>query len=172
MGAASPQALAVIATGVLARARPGRVDVVKVRARPRQVVVEEVFRELADGTPYRGIAARPAMLRMRVEVAMPKLAPYDVVIEIDDLAIEVRTLHPADAASTVRIAIGNLAGLFVTERQPRVGFLPWFGVFARQPGRIDQLVIEVPQLDVARYAEHVIEQWLGLRNKPVRGEMR
>jgi hypothetical protein len=140
--------------------------------RPRHVVVEEISRDVAGGTPYRGIAALPAVLRMRVEVAMPGIIPDEVVIEIDDAAIEVRTAPPTAAPSTTRIALPTLDAVFVVERQPRAGFLTWFGVFARQSGRADQLVLETPELEVARYVEHVIEQWLGLRNKPVGGEVR
>jgi hypothetical protein len=148
-------------------------DVVNIRARPRQVVVEEIQSDIIGGAPYREIPAPPAALRLRVEVAMPGLTSHEVVIEIDDAAIEVRTpSHPDAAASTTRIALGTLDAVFVVDRQPRAGFLTWFGVFARQPGRVDQLVLETPELDVARYVEGMIEQWLGLRNKPVRGEVR
>lgn len=73
---------------------------------------------------------------------MPGLTPHEVVIEIDDAAVEVRTAHPTDAASTIRIALGALDAVFVIERQPRAGVLTWFGVFARQPGRVDQIVLE------------------------------
>lgn len=155
---------------LLPHGAPLKVEVMSAVARPRHVVVEEIFRDLAGGTPYRGTAAPPA-LRIRVEVAMPGLTPQEVVIDIDDAAIEVRTPHPAGAPSTTRIALGTLAAVFVLERQPRAGFLTWFGVFARQPGRVDQLVLDTPELEVARYVEYVIEQWLGLRNKPVRGEV-
>lgn len=137
-------------------------DVVRVRTPPGHVVVEQFTRGTTDSSPYRGVAAPPA-LRMRVEVATPGLTPHEVVIEIGDVAIEVRTPHPTDAASTTRIALGTLEAVFVVERPPRVAFLTWFGVFARRPGCPDQLVLEHPELEVARYVEHVIEEWLGIR---------
>lgn len=142
------------------------------RARPRQVVVEEVSRDAAGDSPYRGTTAAPAVLRMRVEIAMPGIATYEVALEIDDAALEVRAPAAAGAAGTVRIALGTFDAVFVVERQPRAGFLTWFGVFARQPGREAQLVLETPQMEVAHYVEHMIERWLGMRTKPIRGEVR
>jgi hypothetical protein len=141
------------------------------RAHPRQVVVEEVSRKTSEDSPYRGIPAPPAILRIRVEIAMAGITPYEVVIDIDDTALEVRSSHPTDAASTTQIAIARLDAVFVLERSPRAGFLTWFGVFARQSGREAQLVLETPELEVARFVEYVIEQQLGLRNKPIRGEV-
>jgi hypothetical protein len=107
-----------------------------------------------------------------VEIAMAGLTPYEVVIDIEDRALEVRTPHPTDAASTTQIVLARLDAVFVLERPPRAGFLTWFGVFARQSGREAQLVLETPDLEVARFVEHVIEQQLGLRNKPINGEVR
>ena len=89
------------------------------------------------------------------------------MIEVDDLAVEVR----AEDGAFV-LGAGAIDALFVVERQPRRGFLPWFGVFARKRGRLDQLVIETPEPQVARFVERSIECWLGLGDEPVRGELR
>jgi hypothetical protein len=140
------------------------------RARPRNVVVEEVLRDLTGGTPYRGMTKPPAVLRMQVKIERP--TPHEVEIVIDDAAMMVRTPHPTGAADPIRIDLGVLKAVFVAERPPRAGFFTWFGVYARQRGRDDQLVLETPEVEVARYVEHVIERWLLLPNKPVRGEVR
>ena len=93
--------------------------------------------------------------------------PHEVVIDIDDLAIEIRA---ADGWSV--LGAGTIDTLFVVERQPRSGFLTWFGVFARCRGRADHLVFETNESRVARHVERTIEDWLGLDNKPVLGELR
>jgi hypothetical protein len=142
------------------------------RARPRNVVVEEVLRDPTGGTPYRGMTTPPAVLRMHVKIERPTPHEVEVEIVIDDAAMMVRTPHPTDAANPIRIALGALEAMFVVERQPRAGFFTWFGVYARQRGRVDQLVLETPEVEVARYVEHVIERWLLLTKKPVRGEVR
>ncbi|HWU90703.1 MAG TPA: hypothetical protein VN253_25730, partial [Kofleriaceae bacterium] len=84
-------------------------------------------------------------------------APHEVVIDVDDLAVEVR----GDRDGFV-LGAGAIDALFVVERQPRCGFLTWFGVFARRRGRADRLVLETPEPRVARYVERTIEDWLGL----------
>jgi len=89
------------------------------------------------------------------------------VIDVDDLAIEVR----ADDGGFV-LGAGAIDALFVCERQPRCGFLTWFGVFARRRGRGDRLVLETPDGRVARFVERAIEDRLGLDDQPVRGEAR
>lgn len=95
------------------------------------------------------------------------LAPHEVVIDVDDLAVEVR-----GGADGFVLGAGAIDALFVVERQPRCGFLTWFGVFARRRGRADRLVLETPEPRVARYVERTIEDRLGLDDEPVRGELR
>lgn len=125
-------------------------------------------------------------------VAPRHLLPYEVVIDVDDLAIEVRAPHGEGAAlgagpgagagaglggdgqvqGCLVLGAGAVDALFVVERQPRCGFLTWFGVFARRRGRADRLVLETPEPRVARYVERTIEDRLGLDDEPVRGELR
>jgi len=112
-----------------------------------------------------------------VVVAPRGYAPHEVVIDVDDLAVEVRP--PVGEVSVMRgeqggfvLGAGAIDALFVVERQPRTGFLTWFGVFARRRGRADRLVLETPEPRVARYVERTIEDWLGLDDEPVRGELR
>jgi len=90
------------------------------------------------------------------------------VIDVDDLAIEIRE----GGAGCCVLGAGAIDALFVVERQPRCGFLTWFGVFARRRGRADQLVLETNESRVARFVEREIEDWLGLDPEPVRGELR
>jgi hypothetical protein len=123
--------------------------------------------ELRLRTPYRGIETGKDTLRIRVLVAPRGVAPYHVVIDVDDLALEVR-----DEDACVVLGAGTIDTLFVVERQPRCGFLTWFGVFARQRGRADHLVFETNESRVARFVERMIEDWLGLDDEPVRGELR
>lgn len=101
-----------------------------------------------------------------MEIAPRGVPPREIVIEVDDLAVEVRQ----DGAGFV-IAAGELDALFVVERQPRHGFLTWFGVFARHRGRADCLLLETPDGQVARFVERAIEERLGLDDRPVRGEL-
>ncbi len=117
-------------------------------------------------TPYRGIETGKDTLRIRVQIAPRKQQPYEVVIDIDDLAVEVQ----GDAGFV--LGAGTIDTLFVVERPPRFGFLTWFGVFARRRGRADQLLIETNEPKVARFVERTIEDWLGLDTGPVRGELR
>ena len=123
--------------------------------------------ELRLRTPYRGIETGKDTLRIRVLVAPRGVAPHHVVIDVDDLALEVR-----DEDACVVLGAGTIDTLFVVERQPRCGFLTWFGVFARQRGRADHLVFETNESRVARFVERMIEDWLGLDDEPVRGELR
>ncbi len=123
--------------------------------------------ELRLRTPYRGIETGKETLRIRVNVEPRRGDPFAVVIDVDDLAIEV---HEGDAGFV--LGAGAIDALFVVERQPRIGFLTWFGVFARRRGRADRLVLETPESGVARFVERQIEDWLGLDDEPVRGEVR
>ena len=107
------------------------------------------------------------MLRLRVQIAPRRVAPYEVVLEVDDLAIEVRE----DRGGFV-VGAGAIDALFVVERQPRHGFLTWFGVFARCRGVVDRLLLETPESAVARFVERAIEDRLGMDDEPVRGELR
>lgn len=126
-----------------------------------------IDRHLRLRTPYRGIETGVDTLRMRVLVAPRGAAPHEVVIDVDDLALEVR-----EPAHCTVLGAGSIDALFVVERQPRHGFLTWFGVFARRRGRADHLVFETNEPRVARYVERAIEDWLGLADEPVRGELR
>ena len=139
--------------------------------RPSHVCTETISTELRLRTPYRGIETGRETLRIRVRVAPRGQAPHEVVIDVDDLAIEVRS-PSAEAQGCVVLGAGAIDALFVVERQPPCGFLTWFGVFARRRGRADRLVFETPEPRVARYVERTIEDRLGLDDEPVRGELR
>ena|SRR5438128_3320443 len=134
---------------------------------PRNVSTETITTELRLRTPYRGIETGKETLRIKVNVIPRGMLPFDVVIDVDDLAIEVR-----EGDSAFVLGAGAIDALFVVERQPRCGFLTWFGVFARRRGRADRLVLETPERGVARFVERTIEDWLGLDDEPVRGEIR
>ena len=123
--------------------------------------------ELRLRTPYRGIETGKQTLRIKVQIAARGCDPCAIVIDVDDLAIEVH-----DGGDGFVLGSGAIDALFVVERQPRVGFLTWFGVFARRKGRADRLVLETPESRVARFVERQIEDWLGLDDEPVRGEVR
>ena len=45
-------------------------------------------------------------------------------------------------------------------------------MFARRRGLSDRLLLETPDGKVARFIERAIEERLGLRDEPVRGELR
>lgn len=139
--------------------------------RPSHVCTETISTELRLRTPYRGIETGRETLRIRVLVAPRGLPPHEVVIDVDDLAVEVRA-PGTDAQGCLVLGAGAIDALFVVERQPRCGFLTWFGVFARRRGRADRLVLETPEPRVARYVERTIEDRLGLDDEPVRGELR
>jgi hypothetical protein len=136
------------------------------RCAPPHVSTETVRAELRLRTPYRGIETGKDTLRIRIQIAPRKHQPYEVVIDVDDLALEVQ----GDAGFV--LGSGTIDTLFVVERPPRYGFLTWFGVFARRRGRADQLLIETNESKVARFVERTIEDWLGLDSHPVRGELR
>jgi hypothetical protein len=126
------------------------------------VTTELISNELRLRTPYRGIETGKETLRIDITSKQ-----QHVVIDVDDLAIEVRE----DDGCFV-LGAGTIDTLFVVERQPRSGFLTWFGVFARRKGRADRLLFETPEGKVARLVERTIERHLGLDDKPVRGELR
>jgi hypothetical protein len=134
---------------------------------PTHVSSELVSCDRRLRSPYRGIETGRHILRLRVMIAPRGVAPHEVIVEVDDLAIEVRE----DDAGFV-VGAGAIEALFVVERQPRHGFLTWFGVFARCRGLVDRLLIETPDGLVARFVERAIEDRLGLGDEPVRGELR
>jgi hypothetical protein len=115
--------------------------------------------------PYRGTVTRRATLRLVVSIAERHLHD-EVIIEVDDTSVEVRDRRGCFAVSAID-------QLFVVERQPPAWrFLTWFGVFVRRRGLPDRLLIETPDQRVARLIERAIEEWLGLADEPVRGELR
>ncbi|MGE0546591.1 MAG: hypothetical protein AB7O24_11300 [Kofleriaceae bacterium] len=130
-------------------------------------MTETIAADLRLRSPYRGIRTGKETLRIKVTVAPRGHDPYGVVIDVDDLAVEVR-----EHDGCFVLGSGAIDSLFVVERQPRCGFLTWFGVFARRRGRADRLVLETPESKVARYVERSIEDWLGLGDEPIRGEVR
>lgn len=134
---------------------------------PAHVLTETIAGELRLRTPYRGIETGKETLRITVTVAPRGVQARRVVIDVDDIAVEVREHEEAFV-----LGAGAIDALFVVERQPRCGFMPWFGVFARRRGKRDQLVVETPEPQVARFVERMIETWLGLDDEPVRGELR
>ncbi len=134
---------------------------------PAHVSSETVSADHRLRSPYRGIVTGRSLLRLRVMIAPRGVAPHEVVVEVDDVAVEVRE----ENAGFV-VGAGAIDALFVVERQPRHGFLTWFGVFARRRGRADRLLLETPDAPVARFVERAIEERLGLANEPVRGELR
>lgn len=137
------------------------------RRRPASHVYTELITgELRLRTPYRGIETGRDTLRIKVTNEAGDEA-REIVIDVDDLAIEVRE----DDGCFV-LGAGTIDTLFVVERQPRCGFLTWFGVFARRRGRADCLLFETPVGKVARFVERTIEKRLGLDDAPVRGELR
>jgi len=130
---------------------------------PAHVSTFTIAGELRLRTPYRGIETGKDTLRITVTTGA-----HAVVIDVDDLAVEV---HDAGHECFV-LGAGMIDALFVVERQPPRGFLTWFGVFARHRGRADRLVFETPEPRIARFVERTIEDWLGLADEPVRGELR
>lgn len=137
------------------------------RPQPAHVSSENVSPDRQLRSPYRGIVTGRSILRLRVVIAPRGVAPHEIVVEVDDLAVEIRE----DDAGFV-VGAGAIDALFVVERQPRHGFLTWFGVFARRRGRADCLLLETPEGPVARFVERAIEDRLGLGDEPVRGELR
>lgn len=124
---------------------------------PQHVLIETIDSDARLRTPYRGIATGRATLRLTV-------SPGAVRIDVDDMSIEVSDRRGC-------FAVTAIDAIFVVERQPPAWrFLTWFGVFVRRHGLPDQLIVETPDRRVARYIERVIEERLGLRDEPVRGE--
>jgi hypothetical protein len=137
------------------------------RATRSRVSTETISAELRLRDPYRGVVTGRSILRLRVLIAPRGVAPHEVVVEVDDLVVEVQA-----GSRQVSLGAGAIDALFVVERQPRHGFLTWFGVFARGRGRVDRLLLETPDGPVARFVERAIEERLGLADVPVRGELR
>ena len=127
-----------------------------------EVSTQTIAGELRLRTPYRGIETGKDTLRITVRTGC-----HATTIDVDDLAIEIR-----EADACYILGAGMIEALFVVERQPPHGFLTWFGVFARQRGRADRLVVQTPEPRIARFVERMIEDWLGLDDEPVRGELR
>lgn len=148
------------------------------RAPPAHVSAEEICPDLRLRSPYRGIVTGRSILRLRVVIAPRGIVPHEVIIEVDDLAVEVHEEAerpdgwPPAAKQGLVVDAGAIDTLFVVERQPRHGFLTWFGVFARSRGRADCLLFETPESKVAQFVERAIEERLGLSDEPVRGQLR
>lgn len=137
------------------------------RSPPAHVSAETVSPDLRLRSPYRGIVTGRSILRLRVVIAPRGVVPHEIVVEVDDLAVEIR-----QEATGFVVGAGAIDALFVVERQPRHGFLTWFGVFARCRGLADRLLLETPESAVARFVERAIEDRLGMDDEPVRGELR
>jgi len=94
------------------------------------------------------------------------MLPCEVQIDVDDESVRVCDHRGC-------FTVEAIDQLFVVERQPPAWrFLTWFGVFARRRGLSDRLLLETPDGKVARFIERAIEERLGLRDEPVRGELR
>jgi hypothetical protein len=133
---------------------------------PSAIRVEMIAGESLRPHPYRGIVTKKPTLRLTVSIAPRNRPPSEVRLDVDDTSVEVCNDQGC-------FALTQIDQLFVVERQPpRWCFLTWFGVFARRRGRADRLLIETPDGRVARYVERAIEERLGLRDEPVRGELR
>ncbi len=133
---------------------------------PAAVRVEEIAADLRLRTPYRGVVTGHPTLRLIVSIAPRGMLPIEVTIDVDDAAVEICNHRGC-------FALREIDQLFVVERQPPAWrFLTWFGVFARRRGLPDRLILETPDGRVARFVERAIEQRLGLRDEPVRGELR
>jgi len=126
------------------------------------VTTEVISNELRLRVPYRGIETGKQTLRIDITTKQ-----QHVVIDVDDLAIEVR-----EDDGCFALGAGTIDTLFVVERQPRSGFLTWFGVFARRKGCVDSLLFETSDDKLARSVERMIERYLGLDETPVCGELR
>jgi hypothetical protein len=134
---------------------------------PPQVRVEAFDAGARLRTPYRGISTGRPSLRLTVQIAPRGMLPCEVTIEVDDTSVEVCDQQRGS------FLVSHIDQLFVVERQPPAWrFLTWFGVFARRRRCSDRLLLETPDGRVARFVERTIEQRLGLRDEPVRGELR
>ncbi len=134
---------------------------------PSHVRLETIDADARLRSPYRGISTthRP-ILRLTVSIAPRGMLPCEVTIDVDDASVEICNHRGC-------FALREIDQLFVVERQPPAWrFLTWFGVFARRRGRADRLLLETPDGKVARFVERAIEERLGLRDEPVRGELR
>src|SRR4051812_39625845 len=76
-------------TVVPPRAARCRVGACASRPPPSHVSSETVSPDLRLRSPYRGIVTGRSILRLRVVIAPRGIAPHEVVVEVDDLAIEV-----------------------------------------------------------------------------------
>jgi hypothetical protein len=133
---------------------------------PAAVRVETFDGDAKLRTPYRGIVTNRPTLRLIVSIAPRGMLACEVTIDVDDTSVEVSDHRGC-------FAIAEIDQLFVVERQPPAWrFLTWFGVFARRRGRPDRLLLETPDGRVARFVERTVEERLGLRDEPVRGELR
>jgi hypothetical protein len=137
-----------------------------VRVSAAQVRVETLDDINRLRSPYRGVATGRARLRLTVSIAPRGMLPCEVTLDVDDALVEVCDHRGC-------FVVSGIEQLFVVERQPPAWrFLTWFGVFARAHGRGDRLLLETPDGRVARFVERLIEERLGLRDEPVRGEAR
>ena len=133
---------------------------------PAQVRVETLDDIDRLRSPYRGVCTGRSRLRLTVSIAPRGMLPCEVTIDVDDAIVEVCDHRGC-------FTVSGIEQLFVVERQPPAWrFLTWFGVFARRRGQPDRLLLETPDGKVARFVERTIEQRLGLRDEPVRGELR
>jgi hypothetical protein len=134
---------------------------------PSHVRIETLDADARLRSPYRGIVTTSQpILRLTVSIAPRGMLPCEVQIDVDDTSVEICDHRGCFAVSAID-------QLFVVERQPPAWrFLTWFGVFARRRGRADRLLLETPDGRVARFVERAIEERLGLRDEPVRGELR
>jgi hypothetical protein len=120
---------------------------------------------IALRSPYRGVVG-PSITRLTVSIEPRGMLPCEVQIDVDDDSVCVCDHRGC-------FTIEAIDQLFVVERQPPAWrFLTWFGVFARRRGMSDRLLLETPDGKVARFIERAIEERLGLRDEPVRGELR
>ncbi len=128
---------------------------------PSAISVETIEPAIV-GLPYRGMRTGDSILRLIVSIA----SRGEVTIDVDDTKVAV-------CDSRGRFVVEQIDQLFVVERQPPAWcFLTWFGVFSRRRGQSDRLIIETPDGRAARFIERTIEDRLGLRDEPVRGELR
>jgi hypothetical protein len=134
---------------------------------PSHVRIETLDADARLRSPYRGIVTTSQpMLRLTVSIAPRGMLPCEITIDVDDTSVEICDHRGC-------FVVTAIDQLFVVERQPPAWrFLTWFGVFARRRGRSDRLLLETPDGRVARFVERTIEERLGLRDEPVRGELR
>ena len=131
---------------------------------PAEVRIETITDP--DRTPYRGVCTGRSLLRLIISIAPRGMLPCEVTVDVDDATVAICDHRGC-------FSVSGIDQLFVVERQPPAWrFLTWFGVFARRHGRGDRLLLETPDGRVARFVERVIEERLGLRDEPVRGEVR